>query len=89
MGGCGAVEKAAAEVAHSAPSHTQALSPEALPAALAQLHASLRPGGTLLLRDYGRLDLKHLKFAAVPGSRLQSPIAGGWDWHTRGDGPAS
>ena len=41
----------------------------------------------LLLRDYGRLDLKHLKFAGVPGSRLPSPVAG-WDWHTRGDGPA-
>ena len=77
-----------AKVSHSAPSNTQALSPEALPGALAQLHACLRPGGTLLLRDYGRLDLKHLKFAAVPGSRLQSPIAG-WDWHARGDGPAS
>ena len=75
------------KVATSAPPNTQALSPEALPAALAQLHAGLRPGGTLLLRDYGRLDLKHLKFAAVPGSRLPSPVAG-WDWHTRGDGPA-
>ena len=61
-----------------------ALSPEALPAALAQLHACLRPGGRLLLRDYGRLDLKHLKFAAVAGSRL--PCGGGWDWHARGDG---
>ena len=89
VGGCrAAVGARPKSLTHSAPSNTQALSPEALPAALAQLHASLRPGGTLLLRDYGRLDLKHLKFAAVPGSRLHSPIAG-WDWHTRGDGPAS
>lgn len=63
-----------------------ALAPDALPAALAQLRACLRPGGRLLLRDYGRLDLKHLKFAAVAGSRLHCAAAREWEWYARGDG---
>ena len=63
-----------------------ALAPDALPTALAQLRACLRPGGRLLLRDYGRLDLKHLKFAAVAGSRLHCAAAPEWEWYARGDG---
>ena len=60
-----------------------ALAPGALPRAMANLHACLLPGGRLLLRDYGRLDLKQLKFASA-GGRL--PDADGWEWYARGDG---
>lgn len=61
-----------------------ALPPEALPAAFGHLARVLRPGGQLLLRDYGRLDLKQLKFAAVAGARLGS--GHGCEWYARGDG---
>ena len=61
-----------------------ALPPEALPRAFAHLAACLRPGGQLLLRDYGRLDLKQLKFAACAGGRLGE--GHGCEWYARGDG---
>ena len=56
-----------------------ALAPSALPAAFAHLHATLRPGGVLLLRDYGRLDLKQMKFAGTRGSQLSEVGGGGGD----------
>lgn len=61
-----------------------ALPPEALPRAFSHLAACLRPGGQLLFRDYGRLDLKQLKFASNPGARLGE--GHGCEWYARGDG---
>ena len=61
-----------------------ALAPEALPRALAHLRSCLRPGGRLLLRDYGRLDLKQLKFARAARGRLGG--GHGCEWYARGDG---
>ena len=61
-----------------------ALPPAALPDAFKYLAACLKPGGRLLLRDYGRLDLKQLKFAKVPNARLGA--AHGCEWYKRGDG---
>lgn len=39
-----------------------AMDPEALPRVARKLHAALRPGGRLLLRDYGRWDEAQLRF---------------------------
>jgi len=61
-----------------------ALPPADLPRALDHLHRCLLPGGRLLFRDYGRLDLKQLKFARAAGSRLRCEA--GWEWYARGDG---
>lgn len=62
-----------------------ALSPDALSRAMTNLYDCLLPGGELLLRDYGRLDLKQLKFArSTSGGRLISD--GDWEWYARGDG---
>ena len=61
-----------------------ALPPDALPKAFAHLASCLKPGGQLLLRDYGRLDLKQLKFARS-GTRLGSGVQG-CEWYARGDG---
>lgn len=61
-----------------------ALRPEALPTAFEQLHRCLLPGGKLLLRDYGRLDMKQLKFSRTEGSRLQ--CSSEYEWYQRGDG---
>lgn len=61
-----------------------ALPPEALPLAFAHLVACLKPGGQLLIRDYGRLDMKQLKFAKAAGGRLGS--GHGCEWYARGDG---
>ena len=47
-----------------------ALPPDDLPAAFSELAASLKPGGRLFFRDYGRLDLKQMKFAAAARGRL-------------------
>ena len=48
-----------------------ALPPEA-PHAFDHLAACFAPGGSLLLRDYGRLDLKQIKFARTVNGRLGS-----------------
>lgn len=61
-----------------------ALPPDALPRAFMHLGAALRPGGQLLLRDYGRLDLKQLKFAKASDGRLGT--GHGCEWYARGDG---
>ena len=61
-----------------------ALPPEALPHAFSHLAACLAPGGSLLLRDYGRLDLKQIKFASTLNGRLGS--GHGCEWYSRGDG---
>ncbi len=61
-----------------------AVAPSLLVSALANLRDCLRPGGAILFRDYGRLDLKQLKFARKPNARL--PCEGGWEWYSRGDG---
>ena len=42
-------------------------------------------GGQLLLRDYGRLDLKQLKFARA-GSSARLGSGHGCEWYSRGDG---
>ena len=62
-----------------------ALPPDALPCAFAHLAAALAPGGQLLLRDYGRLDLKQLKFASA-GSSARLGSGHGCEWYSRGDG---
>lgn len=61
-----------------------ALPPEDLPHAIANLASCLKPGGQLLLRDYGRLDQKQLKFARMKNARLGS--GHGCEWYSRGDG---
>jgi tRNAThr (cytosine32-N3)-methyltransferase len=63
-----------------------ALEPQMLPKAFKHLAACLKPGGQLLLRDYGRLDLKQLKFAAASGSRGRLGSFRGCEWYARGDG---
>ena len=78
-----------------------ALPPEDLARAFVQLAAALRPGGQLLLRDYARLDAKHLKFARAAHARLphaehamlpasstggEGGEGGGCEWYARGDG---
>ena len=78
-----------------------ALPPEDLTRAFTQLAAALRPGGQLLLRDYARLDAKHLKFARATHARLphaehvmlpasstggEGGEGGGCEWYARGDG---
>ena len=78
-----------------------ALPPEDLTRAFTQLAAALRPGGQLLLRDYARLDAKHLKFARASHARLphaehamlpasstggEGGEGGGCEWYARGDG---
>ena len=60
-----------------------ALPPEA-PHAFDHLVACFAPGGSLLFRDYGRLDLKQIKFARTVNGRLGSRH--GCEWYTRGDG---
>lgn len=60
-----------------------ALPPERLDAAFSHLFHSLRPGGQLLIRDYGRLDSKQIKFCRTTNGRI-----GGFDgleWYARGD----
>jgi SAM-dependent methyltransferase len=57
-----------------------ALPPEDLPHAFVHLASCLRPGGQLLLRDYGRLDLKQLKFARAPRSARLGE-AHGCEWY--------
>lgn len=55
-----------------------ALSPAQWRQAAANIHTMLKPGGLLLLRDYGRFDLTQLRFKA---NRLLSP-----SFYVRGDG---
>lgn len=47
-----------------------ALLPHEMPAMLRHATAALRPGGRLLLRDYGRWDMAQLRF---PGSQMLGP----------------
>lgn len=61
-----------------------ALAPSQLGAAFANLFASLRPGGRLLIRDYGRLDSKQLKFCKRENARIGE--GEGLEWYARGDG---
>ncbi|KAL1529561.1 hypothetical protein AB1Y20_000505 [Prymnesium parvum] len=61
-----------------------AISPDRLGTAFSNLYDSLRPGGRLLIRDYGRLDSKQLKFCRAPNGRLGGED--GLEWYCRGDG---
>ena len=63
-----------------------ALPPDRLATAFANLYACLAPGGALLLRDYGRRDLKQLKFARASGAGGRLPCDGADEWYVRGDG---
>jgi len=47
-----------------------AVSPEKMGQAAAHVAATLRPGGTLILRDYGRFDEAQLKLGSSLGKRL-------------------
>jgi len=62
-----------------------ALPPASMVDALRHLRACLRPGGRILLRDYGRLDSKQLKFARAAGARLECGVPA-CEWYARGDG---
>jgi len=55
-----------------------AIDPSRYPETLARIRACMRPGGVVLVRDYGRGDLAQLRFA--PGHWL------GGDSYVRGDG---
>lgn len=57
-----------------------ALHPDRLPTAISKLYRVLKPGGLILFRDYGRLDLTQLRFKP---DRLIRP-----DLYLRGDGTA-
>ncbi|XP_014675098.1 PREDICTED: methyltransferase-like protein 2-A [Priapulus caudatus] len=55
-----------------------AIDPQRAPAAVARLARLLRPGGRLLVRDYGRYDMAQLRFP--PGRRIAD------NFYARGDG---
>ena len=76
----------AASTSYSAYQGVSALPPDRLATAFANLYACLAPGGALLLRDYGRRDLKQLKFARANGARAGCGWRRADEWYVRGDG---
>lgn len=56
-----------------------AIHPSRLSHAISKLHSVLKPGGVVLFRDYGRMDLTQLR---LPPSRFLCPP----DYYRRGDG---
>tara|TARA_R110002050_G_scaffold220922_1_gene356720 strand:+ start:188 stop:700 length:513 start_codon:yes stop_codon:yes gene_type:complete len=57
-----------------------AVNPCLMPAALAHVYRTLRPGGALLFRDYGVCDLTHVRFIAKGHRKLDE------NFYVRGDG---
>jgi len=57
-----------------------AVSPEKMMGVLERVFSVLRPGGVVLVRDYGVCDLTHVRFLAKNGRKLEE------NFYLRGDG---